>query len=129
VTFYLYRSRTGQLCDDVSVDSGDQPLTGALTPGLPCVPGRPCGPICLTQLHCCGVNLIVGTVTTRAQELRSTFDDDGSPARLRLDGLVVPGVPTRRFVVFDIRPHDFVDPVRLFAGGKQIAVGSVSGVG
>jgi hypothetical protein len=128
VTFYLYRSQTGQLCDDVSVTSVARPITGGLTPGLPCVPGAPCGSICLMQLHCCGANVIVGTVTVRALELGAAFDDN-SNARYRLDEPRVPGRPMRRFFVLDLRPHDYADPIRLFAHGKVIATGSVNGLG
>ena len=72
--------------------------------------------------------MIVGTVTARAQELGATFDDNGK-ARYRLDGPSVPGRSTRRFVVLDVRPHDYADPVRLFVDGKVIVTGSVSGLG
>jgi hypothetical protein len=129
VTFYLYRSQTGQLCDDVSVTAGSRPVTGGLTPGLPCVPGAPCGAICLEQLHCCGANVLVGTVAARAQELGTTFDDEEGSARYRLDEPLVPGRPARRFFVLDLRPHGYADPVRLYAGHKTIATGSVSGLG
>jgi hypothetical protein len=128
VTLYLYRSQTGQLCDYATVTGPTGPITGGLTPGLPCVPGRPCGAICLMQLHCCGANVIVGTVTTRADELRTMFDDN-TTARYRLDQLPVPGRPARRFFVLDLRPHDFADPVRLFANGRLIASTSVAGLG
>jgi hypothetical protein len=129
VTFYLYRSQTGQLCDDVSVTSGSRPVAGGLTPGLPCVPGAPCGAICLEQIHCCGVNVLVGTVAARAQELGAAFDDGAAAARYRLDEPLVPGRAARRFFVLDLRPHGYADPVRLYVGHRTIATGSVSGLG
>jgi hypothetical protein len=129
VTFYLYRTETGQLCDYVSVASGSRPISGSLTPGLPCVPGAPCGAICLTQLHCCGANVIVGTVTARATELGMTFGDDNSSVRVRLDQPRLPGRPKRRLFVYDLRHHGYGDPIGLFANGKRIATASVSGLG
>jgi hypothetical protein len=129
VTFYLYRSQTGQLCDDVFVTAAGRPVTGGLTPGLPCVAGVPCAAICVTQFHCCGANVLVGTVDADADEFGVTFDDGASVARYRLRGLLVPHRPSRRFFVLDLRPHDYADPVRLYAHGKVIGRGSVKGLG
>jgi hypothetical protein len=126
--WYLYRSAAGLLCDDVTITSGDRPISGALTPGLPCVPGAPCGAICLTQVHCCGANVLVGTVTASAEELEAVYDD-GSTVRYRLDGPRVPGRPQRQFLALEIAPHGYADPVRLFARGRLIAHGSVKGLG
>ena len=72
--------------------------------------------------------MIVGTVTARAQVFGATFDDNGT-ARYFLDEPRVPGRPMRRFFVLDLRPHDYADPVHLFAHGRAIATGSVNGLG
>jgi hypothetical protein len=128
VTFYAYRSEAGHLCDYVVVTAGTRPVTAGLSPGLPCVPGAPCGAVCLMQLHCCGTNVVVGTVTMRADRLATRYDE-GPEVRYRLAQPAFPGRPRRRLVVLDVRPHDVADPIRLLAGGKTIASGTVAGIG
>lgn len=99
-----WKSGTGKLClaDDETDAEGGGAAGG---PFGPCMPGEPCGDICLTfsgsDTGTAWLNTTAGVFPARADLLRITFDG-GRVATYRLDGPLVPGFREYRVFMLDL---------------------------
>lgn len=94
-----WHNASKQLCLETQAESVNSAPFG------PCLPGRPCGKICVQPLQTKtggeALYLLGGVVASGNDRLRITTED-GHVATYALNGPVVPGFPSYRVFMFDL---------------------------